>query len=151
MEPSEVAYTGVGGVITALAVGIALLIRTLYKGSSEGEIRTNKQYTALLNRYEKRITRLESQVEQQFEAMQELSDEHATCREELAGIYSELLAVHDTACRHARALAEIGHDPGPVPAIRSRPIRPTQGEFLAKQAQQSARLSRNLEDAEPKE
>jgi len=159
MDFNEVAATGIGAIITATGGVIALLVRSIYRARSKGQLQSDesrrqdeslagRQYTALLNRYERRITRLETQVEQQFTAMQELSDEHATCRAELAGIYSELVAVHDTACRHAQALAVLGHDPGPVPAIRSRPEIPTRGEFLARQAEQSDRLNRKVQEAE---
>lgn len=148
-EPWSVLITAAVGAIATAAGAILTLI---YKNRQQEEVSTVKNYKIVFDRQEKRIARLETLIDEQRGLIESVGRDHTVCQIQLAEVYGDLCLIHQTACRHAAALTELGHPPGDVPPLRQRPSHIAASpdtEFLARTVQHNMKLVEATKGSEP--
>lgn len=134
----------IAAAVAAISGAIGSLLTIIHKNKQGDEATTAKSYKAVFDRQEKRIARLESLIDEQRGLIEHMGRDHSTCRVQLAEVYSDLCAMHDTACRHAEALNSSGKSVGSVPPLRPRPSHITamvDTEFLERTVQHNTILA----------
>ena len=138
---NEAVFAALGGLAVAILGAVGAMVVQIWRQRDRSDDRAIKRYRELLDRIEKRTQRLEEHGEEQHEVIERLARDHADCQVLVAEIYGDLAASHETACRHAQALSELGKNPGAVPPLRPRPSKcDAHTEFLRRTSEQNDRL-----------
>ena len=113
---SENYFVALAGVIGAIGgsvvTGAVTILNTIHKNQRENRaVRFNEQ-SAIIDRQEKQIARLEGQISV-------LQEEHGRCREDAAELRVCLTLLHDYAKRQYAAMAAAGINSDPPPDLPS--------------------------------
>ncbi len=147
---NEAVLVAIGGLVTAILGALGMLLKQVWQQKQKGARTATRDYAAVFDRQEKRIARLEEQNEEQQQIIDALNRERLDCQVGQAEIYGDLVAMHDTACRHAVALTHLGQSPGDVPPLRPRPQRHSaELDYRQRSAEQNARLLKATDPPTP--
>lgn len=117
----------IAGWISSAAVLIAA-ITAAYKVwnrvRQDRDTSTIGQYVVIVDRQQKQIEQQEIHVGELSLAVEQLTEEHTTCRIELTELYGEMTRMHDFAVRVAACCHHLPNPPGEPPPMPPRPARP---------------------------
>lgn len=123
-EAVAAVLAGLGAAATTLVTLLIAFLSARHKNRQEADRTALEQYREVADRLQRQVERLDGHVRDLTDAFGELSEEHASCQVEMAGLYGELVRLHDFARRVAGVCRRLGDDPGEPPPLPPRPERP---------------------------
>lgn len=141
--PDTAFWMGMGSLMTAASGAIGVGLKTVYDKLRERRKDAVEEVWRYAAELKSQNERQQAVIEQHGRAVEALAREGADCRESEAELRQALHFVYDYLKRAFRALKEFGHDQGELPELP--PMRPRSaggGDFLARQAQQSAEATK---------